>query len=254
MMENSNTPLKLAILSTPRTGNTWIRHVLGSSLNLNQHAVHNYQEIAEPLNQRTLVATHWPREPHFQKWLNDRDFIKLTIARNPFDVFVSVLHFARKEPQVHRWLEGNVEIPASFLHVSPASKEFLEYCLSFGAENLLSITYQWWFEPKVIQLRYEDCVANPKKEFGTVIEQLGGDASNLDKHLEPVSLENMKKHANNHGWKATPEHYKKFIPPLNAWKIYQRHKQVFKTLGYDFKPYFLSQKAAEKNWQNAKVN
>jgi hypothetical protein len=252
-MDTPRKNLRLAILSTPRTGNTWIRHVLGSALGLAQHAVHDYKEIPEPLAENVLVAAHWPREPHFQKWLKDRQFVKLTIARNPFDVLVSVLHFARKEPQVHRWLEGNVEIPESFLHVSPSSDEFLNYCLSFGAENLLSVSYQWWHDSSVIRLRYENCVANPPQIFGETARTLGREVTDWNAYLEPVSLENMRKHANNHGWKASPNHYKSLVPSFAAWEIYKRHRQVFQKLGYKFEPYLLSRKTAEKNWQSAKV-
>jgi hypothetical protein len=205
------------------------------------------------LSDNTLISIHWPREPHFQKWLKENNFIKCTIARNPFDILISVLHFSRNEPQVHRWLEGNAEIPASFKYTSPASDEFLNYCLSTGSENLLSVSYQWWNDPTVIRLRYEDLVKNPDLTFEAVVKNFNGATDTIAEHLKSASLDNMKRHKNNHGWKATPGLYKKLLPPLNAWKIYQKHKCFFNTLGYHFSPYLLLNSAAERNWEKMKV-
>ncbi|HVB10757.1 MAG TPA: hypothetical protein VNM16_10385, partial [Bacillota bacterium] len=67
----------------------------------------------------------------------------------------------RFEPATGKWLEGNVDIPSSLSQASPVSSEFLKYSLSFGAENLLAVTYQWWRDELAIQIKYEDCVGDP---------------------------------------------------------------------------------------------
>ena len=41
----SRAGLRLAVLSTPRSGNTWLRHLLAASFGLEQQAVHNPGEI-----------------------------------------------------------------------------------------------------------------------------------------------------------------------------------------------------------------
>jgi hypothetical protein len=40
--------LRIAVISSPRSGNTWVRSVLGDILGLQQFAVHNY------MNSRTF--------------------------------------------------------------------------------------------------------------------------------------------------------------------------------------------------------
>jgi hypothetical protein len=59
------------------------------------------------------------------------------LARHPLDVLVSMLNFIRHEPLTARWLEGNAEIPKTLVGQAPTSENFLNYAMSWGAENLL---------------------------------------------------------------------------------------------------------------------
>ena len=104
--------LRIAIISTPRCGNTWVRVVLSDILKLEQLAVHNYSEL-ESIPDRAIVQLHWYREPRFQCFLRDYGFKTLVLSRHPLDVLVSILNFIRHEPLTARWLEGNAEIPPS---------------------------------------------------------------------------------------------------------------------------------------------
>ena len=86
--------LRIAVISSPRSGNTWVRSVLGDILRLQQFAVHNYIEL-ENIPDRCIVQLHWYREPNLQRFLNDRRFKTLVLARHPLDVLVSILNFIR---------------------------------------------------------------------------------------------------------------------------------------------------------------
>lgn len=243
---------RIAIVSSPRSGNTWIRSVVAGALGLQEIAVHNYLDAPEQLPERCLLQVHWYREPNFQKWLKDRGFRVLVVARNPLDVLLSALRFCRHEPQTSRWLEGNVALPEDLGLHSPASDRFLDYALSNGAEELLSISYQWWRDDNAIKIRYEDFVADPLHAFTRLVVSLQGSPEKLPMLLEANSLEKMRATPTKHGWMGQPELYKKLIPYWHARKMFNRHARVFEVLGYPFRPYFLTRKASDQCWGEIK--
>jgi hypothetical protein len=245
----SDRPLRVAVVSSPRSGNSWIRSTLAGALGMSEFAVHNYLEVPSELPERCFLQVHWYREPNFQAWLRARGFKTMTVARHPLDVLISVLHYVRYEPGTSRWLEGNADLPGSLMDSAPCSREFLEYGTSFGAENLLSISYQWWHEDQVIKVRYEDAVDNPPHVLGALVQGLGGDPSSVLPWLERLSLTKMRELPNRHGWQARPGLWRKLITPTDAVRIFGRHRQIFRKLGYSVRPYVLSRSAALRNWK-----
>lgn len=241
-------PLRIAIVSSPRCGNSWIRLILAGALQAQEIAVHNYLDAPESLPERCILQIHWYREPNFQRWLQANEFKVITIARHPLDVLISALKFIRNEPETSRWLEGNAGLPGMLAASPPCSTEFLEYALSFEAENLLSITYQWWHDPAAMKIRYEEAVRDPAGVLGSLAATWGADPAAVHPWLEAGSLEKMRALPNRHGWQARPGIWKELIPPLDAARIFQRHRALFHDLGYSVKPYFLTRKTALRNW------
>lgn len=239
--------MRIAIVSSPRSGNTWLRYVLRDAFQLQEVAVHNYLE-ADLVPERCVFQLHWYREPNFQDFLAKHRFRIVTLARHPLDVLISVLHFVRHEPATARWLNGNCEIPSRLVGRSPASEEFLEYALSFGSENLLSITYQWWHDPSAIKVRYEDFVTATTSVADTLADQLNALKDRLPEALSANSLDMFKALPNRHGWQGRPGLWQTLIPSDSAAAIYARHEHVFRTLGYTVEPTLLSHETAETNW------
>ena len=239
--------MRVAIISTPRSGNTWVRTILAGVYDLAQIAVHNPSELpAEPADD-LIVQLHWYREPNLQHWLRRHGFHVVVIARDPRDVLLSMLHFARREPETSRWLEGNAELPPDFAAASPTDPAFARYALSWGAENVLGVTYAWWHEPGATRLRYEDLVRDPAAALAPLIAHLG-QGRPLDNALHQARLEVWQATWNNHGWQGTPGLWRTLILPRLARQIHRRHARVFDTLGY--RPAFtlLTRRAAERQW------
>ncbi len=185
----------------------------------------------------------------FQEWLSKKQCRILTVARNPIDVLLSALRFSTREPQVSRWLNGATHLPTSLGKDGSASPEFMKYCLSDGAANLLSVSADWWNQPGVVQVRYEDAVHTPREEFTRLIGELGGNCEDLDACLERTKLSVYQAMPNQHGWRGQPDHWTKLVPTLDAARIYMRHRPVFKALGYSLRVYWLNKAMAAKNWQ-----
>ncbi|MGH9438115.1 MAG: sulfotransferase domain-containing protein [Terriglobia bacterium] len=243
------TALRIAIVSMPRSGNTWVRRVLSEALGLEQIAVHNPLELPATLPTRMALQIHWYREPRFQAFLRSNDFRTIVLARHPLDVLISVLHFTRREPLTARWLEGNAELPPDFAQHTPASPAFLSYATSWGAENLLSVSYQWWHERDALRACYEELVREPYKGFDRLVEQLGESPAAVPRAIDANPFKVLQETSNRHGWQGTPGLWRKLIPPFDARRIYCRHRIVFQALGYTVPPYLLTRRAALRNWQ-----
>jgi hypothetical protein len=241
--------MRVAIVSTPRSGNTWIRWVLRDSLSLQELSVHNYLDVQE-IPDRCVFQLHWYREPNFQSFLSAHGFQVITVARHPLDVLVSVLHFVRHEPETARWLGGNCELPENLASVSPASDQFLEYATSFGSENLLCVTYQWWHERGAIKARYEDFVAAPEVEAARLADALGGSADQIPGALASNSIDSFKALPNRHGWQGRPGLWRELIPYENASTIFEHHRSIFERLGYTIESTRLTHDEAESRWES----
>jgi hypothetical protein len=240
--------MRIAVTSTPRSGNTWVRGVLRDALDLEELAVHNYLDLPDVLPERVVLQIHWYREPNFQKFLRDNGFRIVVLGRHPLDVLLSVLHYVRHEPLTTRWLEGNVELPDDFSAETPYSEGFRTYATSWGAENLLSISYQWWLDRDAIRVRYEDLVQEPRDVFSGLIHQLGGHPGKLDQVIASHPLSLYKATPNRQGWQGMPGLWRQLILPSFARQIRHRHERVFETLGYHLRPYILTRRQAERNW------
>src|ERR1700722_13128489 len=112
-------PLRIAIVSSPRCGNSWVRMVLARALNLAEITIHNWKDITEELPNDCILQIHWYREPNFQSFLRKNGFRLIVLARHPLDVPLSVLHFVRYEPMTARWPEGNCAISPELIESSP---------------------------------------------------------------------------------------------------------------------------------------
>lgn len=240
--------LRVAVISTPRCGNTWVRSVLGEILKLEQFAVHNYAEL-KSIPDRAIVQLHWYREPGFQRFLRDYGFKTIVLTRHPLDVLVSILNFIRYEPLTARWLEGNAEIPPSLIGQSPTSKEFLRYATSWGAENVLSISYQWWHDADALKLRYEHLVRLPQQALLSLARVFDATAVDENGAIDRYDLSFFQRLPNRHGWQGHPGLWRELIPYLDARTIYKRHKRLFDVMDYSIRPYWLSRASALRRWQ-----
>jgi Sulfotransferase domain len=240
--------LRIAVISSPRSGNTWVRSVLGDILRLQQFAVHNYIEL-ENIPDRCIVQLHWYREPNLQRFLNDRRFKTLVLARHPLDVLVSILNFIRHEPKTARWLEGNAEIPPSLAGQAPTSQDFLKYSKSWGAENVLGVSYQWWHDPDAIKVRYEELVQRPHEALLNLARVFDPAARDEDDAIGRFGLPFFQGLPNKHGWQGRPDLWRQLIVYSDARAIYRRHKRIFDVMGYSVRPYLLTRAAALQRWK-----
>lgn len=247
--------MRLALISTPRSGNTWVRKFLASALRLEQDAVHNWRDVSLPMPKRYILQVHWYREPEFQDWLNENGFTPVVIARHPLDVLISILRFAKYEPQTSRWLEGAGNLPAGLGQANPTSKLFLDWAVGSGAENLLSVSYAWWQDETAFRLRYEDAISSPEETFGRILHAAEPEFildSPTNSSLHERIFKDLHRTPNKHAWQGQPGLWKQVIASRDARRIGHRHQHIFDLLGYRADSWFVSRTRAKKRWEVVK--
>lgn len=249
--DSSASQLRIAIVSTPRSGNTWLRRLLADTYALKEQAIHNPKDLNwDELPPRFILQIHWHRIEPFLSWLEQHQFRIVVLSRHPLDVLISILHFAPSEQNTSRWLEGEAGNEASIFGASPCSPAFLEYATSPRAALLLNVSREWargnrWF-------RYEDIVRDPTDALRRMGQSLGHQAypETIAKAIAANSIEKLRLTTHNqHFWRGQPGHWKSLLPAAEARHIAQAHQAIFDEFGYECDPdESLGDEQADTNW------
>lgn len=252
--------LRIAVISTPRSGNTWIRHLLASLFDLQHNAVGCPDDIAwSGLPERCLIQLHWHRTDTLTSLLDHHGFRVVVIARHPFDTLVSLLSWANNCPVPSQvWKEaaalkgdGGDESPLFDLH--PCDPRFVAYATGPRARALLGVSPQWWQVPSSHRVRYEDLVKDTEVALAELASSIGHPpVRTIRDVVEQHSMENLRQaHAGRslHFWQGRPGLWRTLLPPAPAHEIAEALGEFLDPFGYDHVPdATLSEDCAEANW------
>src|ERR1700677_1877928 len=183
--------MRVAIIASPRSGNSWLKKLLADTLGLEEFAVHNWHEVINQLPESCLLQIHWYREPGFQMFLRDNGFKIVTITRHPLDILLSVLRFCKYDQNNARWLEGNCNLDSLF----------------------------------------EELLHNPRETINTLASRIVGTSISIpDAVLEKYNLLYWKSLPNKHGWQGKAGLWKELYSRRTCRAIYERHQRVFDVL------------------------
>ena len=165
--------LKILIVSTPRTGNTWLQHLLATAYNL---PVVDFvrQGSWEEVERQTIDGSNssWigkyhlrPQEDSFD-WAREFNVVLITTVRHPADTLVSLYHYVQN-------LADRVQIDAEAVRLllAPAAERnnSAKIPLSEGLETYvrrkffhsLNFSIGWLHSGLSYGLRYEDLWHSP---------------------------------------------------------------------------------------------
>lgn len=237
--EISRSPLRLALVSTPRSGNTWLRYLLSEVYAIPSLAVHLPDEVAwETLPGGCLLQIHWHRTDAFLARLAAHRFQVVTIARHPLDVLISHLHHALHTLE-DRALAGEGGDERSLVGAMPRSTAFLRYATGPRAAALLSVTSEWWHAPKVRQIRYESLVADASKELRALVDDLAVEVRRpIAEVVAELTMKELRARTGNerHFWMGQPGLWRSLLTAAEAAPIAAAHAGVFERLGYQCDP------------------
>jgi hypothetical protein len=228
--------LRLAVVSTPRTGNTWLRRMLDTVYSLAHVVVEGPARVDwAALPPRCILQTHWDPDPAFVARLEQHSFRPITLARHPLDVLLSILHLASLIPVRQQWYDGRDGGEEGLALATPCSRDFLDYASSSRARILLDISRKWAERPDCQLVRYEALVANPRERLADLcrsIHPVSGAA--IDRAVEKHEFERVRAGVHNqHSWQGRPGHWRRFLPEAEARAAAAPHAAVFAAFGYE---------------------
>ena len=231
--------MRVAIISSPRCGNTFLRLCLADILSLNTDAFHEPKSFPSVFPEDFIFQLHWQNDDKLYKYLLKKKFKIITLTRNPLDIFISILRFTRHKKQVENWLKGELDIQQSFFKKwQPNDSDFINWCTSKYSKKLLSVSLEWSKLDNIHLIRYEDLIYKPFEELKKINDFLDLNTFNqkrIEIILKKYDINYFKNLPNLHGWKGKSGNWKLFFKKNNAKKIYDYHQNFFKIFNYQEK-------------------
>ena len=247
-------PLRLAVISTPRSGNTWVRALLARLYDLVELPVHFPQQLDwEALPRRCVIQLHWYPEESFTATLERAGVRVVVLARHPLDVLISWLNYSYYVHQEGVCPGKEACDKCDILGVSPRSDALIDYAGGRVGHWLLSHSPAWWNRDGVLHARYEDLVAEPEVALGRLLDEIGERPRQpIAQVLEATSIHQMKPSKDAwafHYWQGRPGLWRSLITAEVARAIAAGRPEPFEVLGYSCDPdESLGDTEADLNW------
>ncbi|MFN4259878.1 MAG: sulfotransferase domain-containing protein [Gemmataceae bacterium] len=246
--------MRLAIISTPRSGNNWLQHLLASTYDLTRLSPNTFPSVEwDTLPERCAMILHWHRVPALRQRLAQHGFRVVVLARHPLDVLISILHYCLHYVP-DRWLEREAGNEQNLIGAVPTSDTFARYATSRRAAALLSISCQWWRDPHAQRVRYEDLCQDPVAE----LRRLMASWAETPRHDPEVAaatntLQSLRSHHapfQHHFWQGKPGLWRFVLPAAVARRIADAQAEAFAELGYACDPDLdLLPEQADQTWR-----
>ena len=246
--------LKILIVSTPRSGNTWVKYCLSLIYDLPVVEFPTPEfwrdfdcEQYDKLGSRWIAHQHLlPFEP-FVRWAQDRGVVMLTTVRHPADILVSLYYYIQNFAHKTQIDSETVELLVSneAMEKSRASSEARTALESYVQEKFfktLHFSIAWLQRDLSYGIRYEDLWYSPVKTFQALTSQICPvPLQSLAKTVEKCRLEQMRIEVGEDalffrgggvgGWKSS-------LPPsiIQLLRQLPPYPLQFKWLGYTLEP------------------
>ena len=226
---------RIAILSTPRTGNTWLRRLLDAIYSLPQVVADTPDDVEwDQLPQQCILQLHWPFDTALESLLSKHEFKIVTLFRNPFDTLISILHFATVWKNTGLWMGGLQGDETGIVGTRPCSREFAKYAESDRAKLLIAASANWAESENCLPIGYESLVEDTVGEMRRVTDRLlPAPDEVISAAVEANSLARLRACVQNqHFWRGQPGIWKTLLPQAVAQEIERHHAPAFAMMGY----------------------
>jgi hypothetical protein len=194
-------PDDVFLVSFPKSGNTWTRFLIANLVYPNERVGFDtiYRQVPDPVGtyKRDFDRMPRPRIIKSHECFDPRYPRAMYIVRDPRDVVISQYHYHRKcnkiedgypmEKFVARFLAGETCPHGSW------------------GENVTTWLTSRYQDPRFLLLRYEDMVADPRRELARVASflNIAADAERISKAVERSAADNMRKLEKSQGDKSS---------------------------------------------------
>jgi len=160
--------LRILILSTPKTGNTWLRHLLAGEYRLPQFYVPPPLDCAklDKAGERWVTHYHIRPNPELLSWIRTNRAVVITTIRHPGDVLLSLYDHAHD----FRNETLNQDFLRRMLWTGFARNGMTTYAANQPFSADLDCSLEWMACEGTHTVRYEDLRADPVaalREFTT---------------------------------------------------------------------------------------
>jgi Sulfotransferase domain len=231
--------LRILILSSPKTGNTWLKNLLSAVYDLPPVGlVHPFNaEQASALGDRWVAFDHLRPGDGLLDWVREFQPILLTTIRHPGDVLISLYHHVNgfeRESVDHSELRR-------MLH-EPFNRSGVEAPWEGGTFSAdLACSIEWIKTGLPIVVRYEDLWRDTAGTLAKVAGRIGPiDSERIDRAVERSDLGLMRALAGKHGgffragrvgdWRAV------LSPEIIGDLQQEPYRSQFEALGYTLDP------------------
>jgi len=243
---------RIAIVSTPRTGNTWLRRLLDAIYSLPQIVADTPDDVDwDQLPQHCILQLHWPADAELRSRLLKHEFKIVTLFRNPCDTLISILHFATVWNKTNLWMGGLQGDESNIIGARPCSREFAEYAESDRAKLLIAASANWAEAENCLSIKYESLVEDAAGELKRVSDRLLPVSPEvISAAVEANSLTRLRSCVQNqHFWQGQPGIWKTLLPSDLARDIERHHASAFSAMGYvSVSEQSISSAEADANW------
>jgi len=205
---------RVALISSPRSGNTWARYLLRDACGLTELAYNNPWDVDwDALPDRCVLQMHCHRTPELVDRLGRLGFARVHMARHPLDVLLSILQCCGAVPETAEWVAREGGDESAIAGRSPQDPAFLAYATGPRARALLSITPEWWDDgDPAVRLRYEDLVADTPGRLAATIAGLGlTPTAPLEAVIEANRIDRLRFWSQAFFWRGSPGLWRRLL-------------------------------------------
>lgn len=244
-MEHDLKQLKIIVASTPKTGNTWVRHILAAVYNLPMIELSNPFDVsyASRLGDCWIGQEHYYPQSELVNWAKKNRVVVVTTIRHPGDVLVSFCYYVWD--CVH-----NKKITGYGL--SPIMMSIADDKVPIGsnAENyvktefqsLLNISLAWIYSGFSKIIRYEDLWFDPVQTIKLLTDQIAPVSNDtIERAIEQSDMKWVQRLSTIHGQffrRGGTGGWREELPPeiIQLFSGHEPYPVQFSALGYTLAP------------------
>jgi hypothetical protein len=242
----STDTLKILIVSTPKTGNTWLKYLLSAIYDLPMKDISFDFEIAHlnSFGSRWIGHQHYEIEESILSWSKETKAVLITTIRHPGDMLVSLYNYIKDVPAFQDLPFVPDLVPSRDFNETNNKKIDLQF--SEAGRNFLlhelNISLEWIRSGITRAVRYEDLWRDPVETLAKLTANISEvPLDTIERAVEfcDISLVRKQRGADTNlirkggigGWvESLPQDV------IDMFRFDERFKSITAELGYNFDP------------------
>lgn len=192
--------MKILIAGAPKTGNMWLKNILGHLYQIpivDISGAKDFRSYLDNNHPKFVTHQHFMPKPYILAWGKAAQAHFITMARHPGDLFVSLYFYVNHYAETWR-ASGTLGHTPSHQMIGKAigSSEVMAYLENDFHGECLGKTLAWVRAGVAYDLRYEDLKQTPQDTIAQLAVRLGSVSSvDLKEAIKQSSFKNMRRQA-----------------------------------------------------------